>query len=367
MHTREIPLDDEAGVREFARRERDFLADHPLWVPPAEEPLVDLLRGGPALHEGIEHALFAVSDNGSDVARCAVFVNRRWQRHHGSNAGFLGCFAAAEGADEAVVELTAAAERWLAERGADSVIAGYDGNCGTALGFRTAEHHRPPRSPEPWHPPHYAKQLAAAGYREHRPWLSWRFDLHDPKTRELMELVTRRRMCEVRPLDRDRWVEESASAQAVFNECFTAAWDYYPLTDAEMAGEMAVYERADPGQILFAEVDGEIAGLCSGSPDHTALLRELDGRWDEDARRWFDERAALVREGTGTTLAVRERFRGRHVGHTLLAALFAHYESVGMTEVEAVFIDPDNSQMVDLLDSFGGTRVARYHTFGKSL
>jgi L-amino acid N-acyltransferase YncA len=64
---------------------------------------------------------------------------------------------------------------------------------------------------------------------------------------------------------------------------------------------------------------------------------------------------------------VRVEHRGRHVGHTLLATLFRNYEAAGMTEVEAVFIDPENKQMVNLLDSFDGQRIERYHTFWKNL
>ena len=54
-------------------------------------------------------------------------INRRWQRDNNNPAGFISYFAALRGAEPQVAELLAAAEQWLALRGADRVIAPFNG------------------------------------------------------------------------------------------------------------------------------------------------------------------------------------------------------------------------------------------------
>src|SRR5262249_45137069 len=224
----------------FVAVERALMRPYPLWAPPIEADVVRLLQGRSPKQDGVEHAMFVVA-NGRDVARCTAFVNRRWQRHHGRPAGFVGHFAAAPDAVAEVRRLLAAAEAWLAGRGATIAIAGYDGVCGNCLGIRTAEFERAPLSPEPWHPPHYARHLEAWGHEPSRTWVSWHLGLRDGTLRSMSELATRRALCSVRPLDKARWDSEVATALHVFNVGFDDSWDYYPITLSELAEELAPF------------------------------------------------------------------------------------------------------------------------------
>src|SRR5665809_167541 len=115
MPVREITPDDKRERRRFVALERELVATEPLYVPEIESDVDKRLRGRSPFYEEMEHTLFVASDDRSDVARCAAFVNRRWQRDKGEDAGFIGYLAAAPGADAAVGEMLEAAERWLAE------------------------------------------------------------------------------------------------------------------------------------------------------------------------------------------------------------------------------------------------------------
>ncbi len=126
MPVRQVAAEDKRGRKQFVALEQELVGDEPLFVPEIAADVDKRLRGRSPFYEEMEHSLF-VASNGRDLARCAAFVNRRWQRDKGEAAGFIGYFAAVPDAGAEVAEMLEAAERWLAERGATRVIAPFNG------------------------------------------------------------------------------------------------------------------------------------------------------------------------------------------------------------------------------------------------
>jgi hypothetical protein len=121
---REITADDAAGRRRFIRLERELHQEDPLFVSAIDRAEERFLSGKSAWNRGVEHALF-IASNGRDVARCAAFVNRRYQEEHREPVGFIGHFAAAPTAEQEALALLLQAEEWLGRRGVTRVIAPY--------------------------------------------------------------------------------------------------------------------------------------------------------------------------------------------------------------------------------------------------
>ena len=122
MRVSQIAPENKRERRRFVRLEHDLFKHERLYVSPIRADVTKYMRGRSPFYEEMEHALF-VASNGRDIARCAALLNRRWQRDKGEGAGFIGYFAAAADARAEVREMLGAAERWLAERRADRVIA----------------------------------------------------------------------------------------------------------------------------------------------------------------------------------------------------------------------------------------------------
>ena len=114
MPVRQIAPEDRRERKRFVALEHELLGSEPLFVPEIASEVDKRLRGRSPFYEEIDHALF-ISGAGRDLARCAAFVNRRWQRDKGEDAGFIGYFAAAPEATAETGEMLTAAERWLAE------------------------------------------------------------------------------------------------------------------------------------------------------------------------------------------------------------------------------------------------------------
>jgi GNAT superfamily N-acetyltransferase len=367
MPVRQVDPEDKRERKRFVAFERELLGSEPLYVPEIASDVNKRVRGRSPFYEEMEHSLF-VASNGRDLARCAALVNRRWQRDKGEEAGFIGYFAAAPGAVAAVREMLEAAERWLAERGADRVIAPFNGATFHGLAIQTDAFDEDPMFPLPWLPPHYPGLLEAAGYRPTYP--IWLFEIDFSSER--YQAVSRRALedarCAVRPFDKKRWNAEVETLRTVFNETFRDEWEFHAMTSEEFHEFLdQIKPVLDQRQVLFAEVDGEPVGFCLGLPDWTPLFRSLKGKMGPlqivrlllRAKRY--ERAGLA------AIGVLESQRGKHIGHTLAATLYRRYEELGL---RAAFYYPVNDRNLAsrrFAESFGGRGRILYHVYDKPL
>ncbi len=367
MTIAEIDPGDRRERKRFVRIEPELLASEPLYVPEIAADVSKHLRGRSPFYEEMEHTLF-VAWNGADVARCAAFVNRRWQRDKDEQAGFIGYFAAAPRAEAEVAEMLAAAERWLADRGADRVIAPYNGAIFHGLGVRTDAFEEEPMFPMPWHPPHYAQLLEAAGYHPTYPFWLFEIEFASERYRAVSQRALEDARCEVRQLDKKRWKLEIERLRTVLNDTFRTEWEFHAMTNAEFHEFFDQMKQVlDPSQFLFAEVDGEPAGFCFGLPDWTRLFRSLKGklgplqivRMLRGAKRY--DRAGLI------AIGVRDAYRGKHIGQTLAATLYRRYEELGLGGALYYPVNDHNLASRRLAESFGGQGRILYTCYDKPL
>ncbi len=367
MPVREIDPQDKRERKRFVALERELVGAEPLFVPEIEAEVDKRLRGRSPFYEEIDHTLFVASD-GRDVARCAAFVNRRWQRDMGEDAGFIGYLAAAPGADAAVGEMLEAAERWLAARGADRVIAPFNGATFHGTSTRTAAFDEEPMFPFPWQPPHYPQLLEVAGYRPTYPfWLFWiEFSAERYRTTARRALEDAR--CAVRPLDKKRWNAEVETMRTLFNVTFREEWEFHAMTSEEFHEFLdQIKPVLDRRQFLFAELDGEPVGFCFGLPDWTPLFRSFKGRMGPlqilrmmlRARRY--DRAGLI------SIGVLDSERGKHIGHTLAATLYGRYVELGLPGAFYYPVNDHNLASRRFAESFGGRGRVLYTAYDKPL
>ncbi len=147
-------------------------------------------------------------------------INRRWQRDNDQGAGFVGYFVALRGTEPQVAELLATAEQWLAQRGADRVIAPFNGAAMRGLGTLTGAFDESPMFPFPWQPPHHPALLEANGYRPSYPF--WIFDI-DCSSERYRDSRPGERAVHGAPVDKKRWKPEMETMRTVFNDTFCRA------------------------------------------------------------------------------------------------------------------------------------------------
>jgi ribosomal protein S18 acetylase RimI-like enzyme len=367
LAVRRIDPEDRRDLKCFAGLEYELLRTEPLYVPELTSDLRKRLRGRSAFYEEMQHAAF-VASNGRDVARCVAFINGRWQRDSGEQAGFIGCFAAARHADAEVGELLETAERWLVQRGADRVIAPYNGTAFHGLGAQTDAFDEEPIFPFPWQPPHYPSLFEAAGYRPTYPFWVYDIAFASEQYRSVARRAVDHARCTVRSFDKKRWRAELDTMRGLFNDTFRTEWEFHAATEGEFREVFDQFKPVlDPRQLLFAEVDGEPAGFCVGMPDWTPLFRSLKGRMGPlqvarlllGAKRY--DRAGLLMIG------VLESQRGKHIGQTLAATLYRRYQALGLPGAFYYVVNDHNLSSRRLAESLGGHGRILHHVYDKPL
>jgi ribosomal protein S18 acetylase RimI-like enzyme len=362
-----LAVADKRERKRFIALERGLVGGDPLFVAEIDADLQKRLGGRSAFWQETEHTLL-VASNGHDVARCAPMINRRWQRGGREDVGFIGYFAAAPGAETAVADLLAAAERWLAERDVTRVVAPFSGDAFHGFGTQVAAFDEPPMFPLLWQPPHYPALFEAAGYEPTYPFWVYEIDFACDRYRTTSRLALDDARCTVRPFDKKRWDDELETVRRLQNETFRDEWEFHAMTRDEY-GEFfgAIKPILDERQLLIANVDGEPVGFCWGVPDLTALFRSFNGRMGPvqigrlllRAKRF--NRAGLIMVG------VVDAQCGKHIGQTLAATLYRYYEQRGLNSAVYYVVNEHNLASRRLAESLGGRGRNLYTAYEKRL
>ena len=370
MAVRKIDPSDRGELKRFVALDRDLHGEHPMYWA---EPLADVrkrLSGRSAFSDELELALFLGDEDGRPQARAVAAISRRWQRDQGDDPrGGIGWLTAAPGADRAMRQVLDAAEEWLAQRDIPAVLAPFNGNAMLGFGLLTDGFDKSPMFPLLWNPPHLEAMLDAAGYSRRYPMWSYWVDFTSERYRRARDAAALAAPgCTIRALDKKRWKEELEVLRVVFNEGMRGEWEMQQFSPGEFTELFGPIKPVyDPRMMLFAEVDGEPAGIVFGFGDLTPLLRSFRGRGGPIQILQFLRRAKHFDRTGLLAIAVLDRFRGRGIGRALAARFFANVEDMGSPGSFYYPVNDHNAASRGLAESFGGEGRNDYHVFEKAL
>jgi GNAT superfamily N-acetyltransferase len=365
---RSIDPADRRDLNAFVTLERRLYASEPRFVAQLDDETRRLLAGRSAFADGVELRLWTAERGGREIARAAGFVNRRWQDKHGDAAGFVGYLAAAEDARAATLELLDEACDWLRARGCDRAISGVAFSGQVSLGILTDGFDEDPMFPLTWNPPHLPAWLDETGWARSYPLYSYEVDFSSETYTRRRDAALRDPQCTIRTVDKGRWDAEIELFGELFNRGFADEWEFHPYTHAEFVELYGPLKRTlDERMLLFAEVDGEPAGLCLGFPDWTPAFRALDGTAGPFKRRRFRRAIAHPPRAGLICIALNPEVRGHGVGAALAAQLYTNLEQMGYGGGSYYLVNEVNRASRGLAESFGGMGRVLYHCFDKRL
>lgn len=364
----EIDTKDKQAMIRFASLERKLLRGYPLYVSNFDSDLIRKLSGKSAFTRRMDISLFIASDGGRDVARCAAFINPEYQDAKNEKVGTIGYFAASSDCGNSVHAMLARAEGWLIQRGIKRIIAPYNGSALLGMGFLIEAFDENPVITFGWNPPYYAGYLIQEGYRLSYPLWVYEFDFTSAKYRIAKQYLASSHDFQVRPINKKQWETDLEIFRQVINETFTQEWEWYPVTSEEFLEFFAAMKPlVDPHQMVIAEVQGSVAGVCIGFPNWNPFIRGLNGKLGIIQQIQFLLFGRHYESAGILFIAVRPDYRGRRIGPMLELTVLHRYEELGLKKAFIYTINDNNLASRKIAEAIGGIPRLLYHAYDKIL
>jgi GNAT superfamily N-acetyltransferase len=307
----QIDTTSHAQVRRFVRLPFNLYQSDPLWVPPIRIDIeAQLNRTKYPFYEHSDADFFIAVRDTQDVGRIAAIENRRFNQHHGFHKAQFYLFECVN--DQEVADaLFARVFDWAHSRGLDTVIGPKGLSPLDGYGLLIDGFDLPQMMTMMNHNPGYYVQLIQAldfskevdfvsCYTSHK-------SFHVPdQIHRIAERVQKRGFLRVQHFRTIRELKDfSPRIGQAYNKAFINNWEYYPLTNLEIAHVVKTLETiADPILIKVILHDDDIVGFLFAFPDIGRAIQRSHGRllpfgfldmWVEMRRtKWVDINAAGI-------------------------------------------------------------------------
>jgi GNAT superfamily N-acetyltransferase len=366
MEVRVEPVRSARDRKAFVELPFKLYRDDPFWVPPLRRDIYELID--PATHPFHQHAtveLFLAKKNGDVVGRIAAIDNYLHREAHGEKTGFFGLFETVR--DPAVARaLFDAAAAWLSRRKLETMRGPASFSLNEEAGLLVDGFDGPPVVMMTYNPEWYAGLVESYGFRKAMDLVAYFLPFSRPVERlaRIGEKLKARYNVTLRSLDKKRFWQEVALVRKVYNEAWEKNWGHIPMTEAEldyMAKQLKPV--VEPSLVVFAEVNGELAGFGLALPDFNVALKHMNGSlfplgWAKAL--WYSRRIRTTRV---LTLGVLEKFRSKGVGELIQLELMINGEKLGITGGEFSWILEDNLLMRSAMEKMGATAYRTYRMY----
>jgi GNAT superfamily N-acetyltransferase len=365
---------DRRRVQRFIRLPFELYRNHPLWVPPI---LIDIrAQLNPGKHPFYQHsdaALFLASVDGRDVGRIAVLHNKPYNRYHEKSQAQFYFFECVEDI-EVARRLVAAAERWAAERGLNELVGpkGFGPLDGYGMLVDGYEF-RPAMTMMNYNPPYYPAYMEALGFRKLVDFVSCylgtgKFRLPERFHRVASRAAARSGLRVMRFKGKRQLVAWADRIGEAYNKAFIHNWEYYPLSEAEIAfvtdNLMTV---ADPKLFKIIVHGDEVVGFLFAFRDVSAAIQRSGGRMLPFGI--FDLLLELRRtkwvaiNGAG----ILPEFQGRGGNAVLYSELEKTIYEAGFHHADLTQVAESAVQMRHDLENIGGVPYKNHRVFIKAI
>jgi hypothetical protein len=350
--------------------------DLPGWVPNLLMLQRDTINAkkNPFFDHG-EAQLFLAMRKGRPVGRISAQVDSRHNERHGERTGFFGFFESEDDPDIAQA-LLSAAETWVFERGLDCIRGPYNFALDEELGLQVEGFDQPAMIQMPQTQPYYPALIVGLGYTKAMDLLAYRWQIKDPPQR-MMDAVNRTRAAptlKLRTINMRRLHEEVDLLLDIYTDAWSETWGYVPVSQRQarkLADDLRLI--ADPNLVIFAEVDGEAAGMVVGLPNLYEAMRDFNGFIDpiKAVKLLWRLKVRGLESGRILLFGVKHKFQRRRelVGlpFVLLHELYLHARTRRYTWCEEGWVLENNARLNALMPYWDAYVYKRYRLYEKQL
>lgn len=282
---RKLDTRSKADVNAFVDFPYRLYHDHPMWVPPPKLDMRSYLNRDK--HPFFEHSdgdFFVAVHDDRVVGRVVALENRRYNEYHDKRQAQFYFFDS-EDDQEIADALFGRVFEWARERGLDQVIGPkgmgpLDGYGMLVKGFE----HRQTMTMMNYNYPYYPEMMEKVGFRKEVDFVSHYAHISEfrmpERVHRIAERVQERKSLRVfNPKNKRQLRAWKERLGRTYNQSFVENWEYYPLTDNEIAYVIdTVITFADPRYIKLIIHEDDVVGFLLAFPDVSAALQRANGR-----------------------------------------------------------------------------------------
>lgn len=363
------PVQSWRDRRAFLNFAWELYRGDPHWVPPLRDNQKRLL--GWKYHpfrEISEIQTFLARRDGKVVGRIAAIVNHEHNHHFKERRGFFGFFECID--DEAVsTALFDAARAWLAERNLQALRGPVNPSFNYEIGTLVEGFDSMPTFMMTYNPPYYGRLIESYGFvKAHDVYAYFgvksNLDYQLPRVAPLVERVGELFNATLRPMDRNRFMEDVRTFLDIYNRSFLHIWGFVPITQKEMEWMANDLKRLIiPDLTCVAEVEGKPVAAVFGLPDYNPLIKEIDGRlFPFGFIKLLRGKKRLHRVRLISTNVLPE-YQKWGLGVVILVALVPKGLAMGMQEAEFSWVSEANTLARGSLEKGGAARTKTYRIY----
>ncbi len=366
------PVRTAGELRKFILYPWKLYRGQPNWVAPLvsdQKLLLDPRKNPFFEHSELQH--FLAWRGREIVGRISAILDRNYVEFQQEKTGLFGFFECID--DEATARsLFAAAEGWLRERGMARMLGPTNPSTNDVVGLLTDAFDQPPVLHMPYTLPYYLRLCETSGLSKARDLYAYYMESVTPiseKIQRVAELVRKRRKVTIRALNLKKlFTEELELIKAVYNDAWTRNWGFVPWTEKELEHTAKDLKKAVvPEIVLFAFVDGEIAGFSLALPDLNIALRHIRGRLLPFGLFKVLWHARKINKLRVLAMGVRKKFQGLGIDAVFYYETYTRGRKAGFDRGEFSWILEDNFPMRNAMENWGARIYKTYRLYEKAL
>lgn len=347
-----IPVSTRYELNQFIKSQWNFYKGDKNFVPPVIQDRKKLLskEKNPFFRHS-DMQLFLAKRGREVVGRIAAISNDNHNLTHNDKVGFFGFFEC-ENDQETANALFKAAEKWLHQRGFDTMRGPENPSQNDEVGLLINGFDSPPVMLMTYNPRYYINLIENAGFHKAKDLYAYHLtnDLfRTEKLKKLRNLVIERQKVTLRQVnfaDKEQFKKDVATIKDIYNSAWEPNWGFVKMTEEEfdfLAEDLR--QVADPRFALIAESNGEVAGFALALPDiNQCLIHNSKGSLLGAAWQLFTKKRKINWLRI-IVLGIVPAFQQKGIDAVLYMELGDRGPKAGIYDAEASWILEDNLMM----------------------
>jgi len=351
---------------EFLRLPLALHASDPHYVPPLLVDQRELLSSRNPYMRRVEMAMWLARRGSRTLGRIAALIDPRFQE---GRVGLFGFFDAPNDLEVAQCLLEAAC-RWLAERGARSVLGPVNPSTNESCGLLVEGFDRDPYVMMPYNPPYYPQLLESTGFQKAKDLLAFEVDIERVPEERLRRVAAKAasRGLRLREPRLRRLEEELGTFLELYNRAWKDNWGFVPLDEEEIRWmARRLKPILVPQLVRVAEVEGRAVGFIFALPNYNEAFKQMRGRLLPLGWLKFLRHRRRIQGARLLTLGVLEGYRRRGIEALLCWDCLRVAKTLGYQRGEMSWVLEDNLPVIAMASKVGARPYKRYRMYHRPL